>query len=67
MWTILGQAGPLDQILAEPIYLDVTVPRASVKSSRLRPGGMHFAYVFAGAGKFCNASAPLDVPTEPVG
>ena len=26
-----------------------------------------FAYVFAGAGKFCNASAPLEVPTEPVG
>jgi redox-sensitive bicupin YhaK (pirin superfamily) len=26
-----------------------------------------FAYVFAGAGKFCNASEPLEVPTEPVG
>jgi redox-sensitive bicupin YhaK (pirin superfamily) len=26
-----------------------------------------FAYVFAGAGKFCNASGPLAVPTEPVG
>jgi len=26
-----------------------------------------FAYVFAGAGKFCNASAPLAVPTEGVG
>jgi redox-sensitive bicupin YhaK (pirin superfamily) len=25
-----------------------------------------FAYVFAGAGKFCNASAPLSVPTESV-
>ncbi len=24
-----------------------------------------FAYVFAGAGKFCNASKPLSVPTEP--
>ena len=23
-----------------------------------------FAYVFSGAGKFCNASAPLAVPTE---
>jgi redox-sensitive bicupin YhaK (pirin superfamily) len=23
-----------------------------------------FAYVFAGSGKFCNASAPLAVPTE---
>ena len=26
-----------------------------------------FAYVFAGAGKFCNASGPLAVPTEAVG
>jgi len=26
-----------------------------------------FAYVFAGDGKFCNASAPLAVPTEAVG
>ncbi len=25
-----------------------------------------FAYVFAGAGKFCNASGPLSVPTESV-
>ncbi|HVY94545.1 MAG TPA: pirin-like C-terminal cupin domain-containing protein, partial [Bryobacteraceae bacterium] len=24
-----------------------------------------FAYVFAGSGKFCNASGPLEVPTEP--
>ena len=26
-----------------------------------------FAYVFSGAGKFCNASEPLAVPTESVG
>ena len=26
-----------------------------------------FAYVFAGGGKFCNASSPLAVPTEGVG
>ncbi len=26
-----------------------------------------FAYVYAGAGKFCNASGPLSVPTEAVG
>ena len=26
-----------------------------------------FAYVFAGSGKFCNASGPLSVPTESVG
>ena len=26
-----------------------------------------FAYVFAGSGKFCNASEPLAVPTENIG
>ncbi len=26
-----------------------------------------FAYVFSGAGKFCNASGPLEVPTESIG
>ena len=26
-----------------------------------------FAYVFAGSGRFCNASGPLAVPTEAVG
>ncbi len=26
-----------------------------------------FAYVFEGGGKFCNASGPLAVPTEPAG
>ena len=26
-----------------------------------------FAYIFAGSGKFCNASKPLSVPTEGAG
>src|SRR5262249_7009053 len=30
-------------------------------------GSHAFAYVFAGSGKFCNASEPLAVPTESVG
>ena len=34
---------------------------------RWKPRRHAFAYVFAGAGKFCNASGPLAVPTESVG
>ena len=41
--------------------------RGGGKRCRWRRRGMRFAYVFAGAGKFCNASDPLAVPTEPVG
>ena len=49
------------------IYLDVSVPPGRRKALPIETGRHAFAYVFAGAGKFCNASAPLAVPTESVG
>ena len=52
-------------------------PIRSISMSRCRRAGGRtlpvettrhaFAYVFAGSGKFCNASGPLAVPTEAVG
>jgi len=62
-----GKKGPVDGIAADPIYLDVTVPPGRRKSLPVETPRHAFAYVFAGAGKFCNASSPLAVPTEPVG
>jgi len=62
-----GKKGPVDQIAAEPIYLDVTLPPRKRKTLPVETTRHAFAYVFAGSGKFCNASAPLSVPTEPVG
>jgi quercetin 2,3-dioxygenase len=62
-----GKKGPIDGIAADPIYLDVTVAPGRRKSLPMETARNAFAYVFAGAGKFCNASAPLEVPTEPVG
>jgi hypothetical protein len=62
-----GKKGPIDGIAADPIYLDVTVPPGRKKSLPVETTRHAFAYVFAGAGKFCNASGPLAVPTEPVG
>jgi quercetin 2,3-dioxygenase len=59
--------GPVDQIAAEPVYLDVAVPPGKVKIIPVATTRHAFAYVFAGAGKFCNASRPLAVPTEGVG
>jgi redox-sensitive bicupin YhaK (pirin superfamily) len=45
----------------------VTVPPGRRKTLPVETSRHGFAYVFAGAGKFCNASGPLAVPTEPVG
>jgi quercetin 2,3-dioxygenase len=57
----------VDGIAADPIYLDVSVPPGRRKTLPVETTRHAFAYVFAGAGKFCNASGPLAVPTEGVG
>src|SRR6266850_1034927 len=64
--TFWGKTGPVDGIGADPIYLDVSVPPGRRKTLPIEITRHAFAYVFAGAGKFCNASEPLEVPTEPV-
>ena len=62
-----GAKGPVEGIAADPVYLDVVVPPGKRKTLPVETGRHGFAYVFGGAGKFCNASAPLAVPTESVG
>lgn len=62
-----GQTGPVDGIVADPVYLDVSVPPRTTRSLPVETTRHAFAYVFAGGGTFCNASAPLAVPTEGVG
>ncbi len=62
-----GKNGPVDGIAANPIYIDVSVPPGKRKSLPIDTRNNAFAYVFEGAGKFCNASGPLAVPTESVG
>ncbi len=59
-----GNRGPVDGIAADPIYLDVSVPPKRRKTLKMDTRRHAFAYVFAGSGKFCNASEPLAVPTE---
>jgi quercetin 2,3-dioxygenase len=65
--TYRGKKGPVEGVAADPIYVDVTVPAGKRKTIPVATPRNAFAYVFAGAGKFCNASAPLSVPTEGVG
>jgi redox-sensitive bicupin YhaK (pirin superfamily) len=62
-----GKKGPVDGVAAEPVYLDVSVPPGRRKKLPVETTRHAFAYVFAGGGKFCNASSPLAVPTEGVG
>ena len=59
-----GKRGPVEGIAADPIYVDITVPPGKRKVIPVELGRHAFAYVFAGSGKFCNASQPLAVPTE---
>jgi redox-sensitive bicupin YhaK (pirin superfamily) len=61
-----GTRGPVEGIPADPTYLDVSVPPGKRKSLPVETTRHAFAYVFAGSGKFCNASGPLAVPTEGV-
>lgn len=62
-----GKLGPVDGVASDPIYLDVSVPAGKRAVLPIETTRHAFAYVFAGKGKFCNASGPLAVPTEPVG
>ncbi len=62
-----GKKGPVDGVAAEPVYLDVSVAPGRRKKLPVETTRHAFAYVFAGGGKFCNASEPLAVPTEGVG
>lgn len=61
-----GKRGPVEGIASDPIYVDVSVPPGKRKTLPVETTRQAFAYVFAGSGKFCNASGPLAVPTEGV-
>jgi redox-sensitive bicupin YhaK (pirin superfamily) len=62
-----GKRGPVDGIAADPIYLDVSVPPGHRKTLPVETTRHAFAYVFAGAGNFRDASAPQGVLTDTTG
>jgi redox-sensitive bicupin YhaK (pirin superfamily) len=62
-----GQRGPVQRVAADPRYLDISVPPGRRKRLRVDRAHHAFAYVFAGAGTFRDASAPLGVPNELTG
>lgn len=51
-----GKRGPIDGIAADPLYVDIFVPPNRKRSIPIETSHQSFAYVFAGGGKFSNAS-----------
>jgi quercetin 2,3-dioxygenase len=62
-----GVTGPVDGIAAEPQYLDVSIPPGRRRTLPVETTRHAFAYVFAGSGRFGNASGPRPVLTDPMG
>jgi len=61
-----GKKGPVEGVAADPVYLDVSISPGKRKTLPVETVRHAFAYVFAGGGRFCNASGPLAVPTEAI-
>jgi len=59
-----GKAGPVDGVAAEPMYVDVSIPPNTRKTLPVDAYSNAFAYVFAGAADFRDASTPLGVRVE---
>ncbi|SUZ31252.1 Quercetin 2,3-dioxygenase [Roseibaca ekhonensis] len=59
-----GKRGPVDGIAADPQYLDISVPPGRRKTFKVDTYRRAFAYVFAGAGVFSDASKPSGILLE---
>jgi quercetin 2,3-dioxygenase len=59
-----GKQGPVEGVAADPQYIDVSVPPGKRKRLKVDTTRHAFAYVFAGAGTFRDASDPRGVLTE---
>jgi hypothetical protein len=59
-----GKRGPVEGVAADPGYVDISVPPGKRKRIQVETTSNAFAYVFAGAGLFRDASSPQAVLTE---
>lgn len=59
-----GRKSPVDGIAADPQYLDISVPAGVRKTFKVDTYRRAFAYVFAGTGRFADASRPTGVLLE---
>src|ERR1700758_2258148 len=59
--TFWGKTGPVEGVAADPNYVDVSVPPNKLRRIKVDVTRNAFAYVFAGAGTFRDASDPKAV------
>ena len=59
-----GKKGPVEGVAADPRYLDISVPPRTRKRIGVESSRHAFAYVFAGSGRFRDASDPIAVKNE---
>ena len=59
-----GKTGPVEGVASDPRYVDISVPPFQRKVIKVETTRNAFAYVFAGAGTFRDASNPQAVLTE---
>jgi len=62
--TFWGKTGPVEGVAADPNYVDISVPPNTRRRIAVEVTRNAFAYVFAGAGTFRDASQPQAVLTE---
>jgi hypothetical protein len=62
-----GKQGPVEGVAADPRYLDISVPPGVRRVLPVELPRHAFAYVFAGSGRFRDASEPRPVKTDIVG
>jgi quercetin 2,3-dioxygenase len=53
-----GVRGPVQDVVIDPQYLDVTIPAGVELTYPTRPGFTVFAYIYAGGGYFCDQKDP---------
>ena len=59
-----GTRGPVEDIVIDPEYLDITVPANSIYEHPTKPGHTVFAYVIEGGGYFCKEKSPFSFAAE---
>ena len=59
-----GRRGVVEGVAADPVYVDISVPPGREKRIAVDRARHAFAYVFAGSGRFRDASDPRSVLTE---
>jgi redox-sensitive bicupin YhaK (pirin superfamily) len=57
-----GVSGPVKDIVADPTYLDISIPPAKMFSQPIDRGHTAFAYIFEGAGMFENDDPNTGTP-----